>query len=129
MGKTRNQALCAARPEDGVGLYFRSHLPRRCNSEAMALHLAELSLAVAPGAHALVLLDQAGWHVSKKLPVPTTSHSCHCRRSHPNSTRWKISGNSCATTGYPTASSTPTTAFSAIVAAPGTSSSTCPGKS
>ena len=36
----------------------------------MALHLAELSLAVAPGAHALVLLDQAGWHVSKKLPVP-----------------------------------------------------------
>jgi len=36
----------------------------------MALHLEEISLAVAPGAHALVLLDQAGWHVSKKLPVP-----------------------------------------------------------
>jgi transposase len=36
----------------------------------MALHLAEISLAVAPGAHALVILDQAGWHVSKKLPVP-----------------------------------------------------------
>jgi len=34
----------------------------------MALHLEEISLAVAPGAHALVLLDQAGWHVSKKLP-------------------------------------------------------------
>ena len=36
----------------------------------MALHLEEISLAVAPEAHALVLLDQAGWHVSKKLPVP-----------------------------------------------------------
>jgi hypothetical protein len=36
----------------------------------MALHLEEISLAVAPGAHALVLLDQAGWHVSKKLLVP-----------------------------------------------------------
>jgi transposase len=36
----------------------------------MALHLAEISLAGAPGAHALVLLDQAGWHVSKKLPFP-----------------------------------------------------------
>ena len=35
----------------------------------MALHLEEISLAVAPGAHALVLLDQQ-WRVSKKLPVP-----------------------------------------------------------
>jgi hypothetical protein len=49
----------------GTGLVLPS-----CNSEAMALHLEEISLAVAPGAHALVLLDQAGWHVSKKLPVP-----------------------------------------------------------
>jgi hypothetical protein len=40
-----------------------------CNTEAVALHLAEISLAVAP-AHALVLLDQAGWNVSTKLPVP-----------------------------------------------------------
>jgi len=36
----------------------------------MALHLAELSLAVTPGAHAVVLLDQAGWHTSAKLDVP-----------------------------------------------------------
>jgi hypothetical protein len=41
-----------------------------CNTEAMALHLAEIFLAVTPGGHALVLLDQAGWHVSKKLAVP-----------------------------------------------------------
>ena len=41
-----------------------------CNSATMALHLAELSLAVTPGAHAVVLLDQAGWHTSAKLDVP-----------------------------------------------------------
>jgi transposase len=57
-------AICPAEGK-GAGLVLPS-----CNSEAMALHLAEISLAVAPGAHALVLLDQAGWHVSKKLPIP-----------------------------------------------------------
>jgi transposase len=36
----------------------------------MALHLAEISRTVAPGAHALVLLDRAGWHRSAKLAVP-----------------------------------------------------------
>ncbi len=42
----------------------------RCTTEAMALHLAKISQAVAPGAHAVLLLDQAGWHVSRKLEVP-----------------------------------------------------------
>jgi len=42
----------------------------RCDSEAMELHLAEISRHVAPGAHAVLLLDQAGWHVSSKLDVP-----------------------------------------------------------
>jgi hypothetical protein len=37
----------------------------------MDLHLAEIAIAVAPGAHAVILLDQAGWHTSKKLTVPT----------------------------------------------------------
>ena len=41
-----------------------------CNAEAMTLHLAEIAKAVAPGAHALVLLDRAGWHLSGKLVVP-----------------------------------------------------------
>ena len=36
----------------------------------MGLHLAEISQAVAPGAHAVVLLDQAGWHTSAKLKLP-----------------------------------------------------------
>jgi transposase len=57
-------AICPAEGK-GAGLVLPS-----CNTEAMALHLAEISRAVAPGAHALVFLDQAGWHVSTKLPVP-----------------------------------------------------------
>jgi hypothetical protein len=31
-----------------------------CNVETMSLHLAEISLAVAPGARAVMLVDQAG---------------------------------------------------------------------
>ena len=34
------------------------------------MHLAEMALAVAPGAHAALLVDQAGWHLSQKLVVP-----------------------------------------------------------
>ena len=36
----------------------------------MSLHLIEISLTVAPGAHAVVLMDQAGWHMTGKLDVP-----------------------------------------------------------
>ncbi|MGZ2488157.1 hypothetical protein ACVITL_006742 [Rhizobium pisi] len=35
-----------------------------CNADTMNLHLAEISLAVAPEAHAVVLMDQAGWHLT-----------------------------------------------------------------
>ena len=42
----------------------------RCTTQGMTLHLKEISQAVTPGAHALVLVDQAGWHQSKKLVVP-----------------------------------------------------------
>jgi len=57
-------AICPAR---GIGAALV--LPR-CNTEAMTLHLGEISAAVAPGAHAIVILDQAGWHFSKALIVP-----------------------------------------------------------
>ncbi|MFT8247229.1 IS630 family transposase [Roseomonas sp. BN140053] len=43
----------------------------RCNTEAMTLHLAEISTAVAPGKHAVLLLDRAGWHLSDRLEVPS----------------------------------------------------------
>jgi hypothetical protein len=37
----------------------------------MNLHLAEISATVAPGTHAVVLLDQAGWHLFAMLLVPS----------------------------------------------------------
>jgi transposase len=43
----------------------------RCNTEAMTLHLAEIATQIAPGAHAAILLDQAGWHLSRRLEVPS----------------------------------------------------------
>jgi putative transposase len=36
----------------------------------MQLHLDEISTKVSPGAHAILILDQAGWHGSKTLRVP-----------------------------------------------------------
>ena len=41
-----------------------------CNTAAMILHLEEISLIVSPGAHAVVLVDQAGWHLANDLIVP-----------------------------------------------------------
>jgi len=40
------------------------------NSEAMNLHLQAISPAVAPGAHAVLVLDGAGWHTSQALKPP-----------------------------------------------------------
>lgn len=59
-------AICPARGV-GAGLV----LPR-CDSAAMNLHLQEIAARVAGDAHAIVLLDQAGWHLSKALEVPDT---------------------------------------------------------
>src|SRR5262245_52736961 len=41
-----------------------------CNTEAMNLHLAEIAATVEPAAHAILLVDQAGWHMSTRLVVP-----------------------------------------------------------
>ena len=57
-------AIC---PEQGKGAGLV--LPR-CTTQAMNEHLKEIAQAVAPGAHAVLLLDRAGWHVSRQLQVP-----------------------------------------------------------
>jgi hypothetical protein len=41
-----------------------------CNTVAMELHLTEISRTAAPGAHAVRVVDQAGWHTSPKLIIP-----------------------------------------------------------
>ena len=41
------------------------------NTEAMNLHLAEISTQIAPRAHAVITLDGAGWHqTGGKLKLP-----------------------------------------------------------
>jgi putative transposase len=58
-------AICPAR---GVGAALA--LPF-ANTEAMQLHLDEISRHVAERAHAVLLLDRAGWHTTAKLDVPS----------------------------------------------------------
>ena len=36
----------------------------------MQWHLDEIATQVMPGAHAVILLDQAGWHLSGNLTIP-----------------------------------------------------------
>jgi len=58
-------AVCPAR---GVGAALV--LPF-VNIEAMNLHLVEISTKVTPGAHAVLVLDGAGWHTTgARLAVP-----------------------------------------------------------
>lgn len=58
-------AVC---PERGVGAAI---IMPAVNSEAMAEHLREISSQVAPGAHAVLVCDGAGWHQpGERLPVP-----------------------------------------------------------
>ena len=40
------------------------------DTQAMSAHLAEIAKTVASGAHALLILDGAGWHGSAELEVP-----------------------------------------------------------
>jgi hypothetical protein len=49
------------------------------NREAMNLHLAEIGRAVAPGAHAVLVFDGAGWHTSPALAVPARLASITAR--------------------------------------------------
>jgi hypothetical protein len=42
----------------------------RANTGAMQMHLHEISRNVAARAHAVVLMDRAGWHMTEKLKVP-----------------------------------------------------------
>ena len=57
-------AICPAR---GVGAALA--LPY-ADTDMMQLHLDEISRNVAEGAHAVLLLDRAGWHTTAKLEVP-----------------------------------------------------------
>ena len=59
-------AICPARGT-GAGLAMPY-----ADTEAMQLHLDEISGTVARRAHAVLLLDRAGWHTCGQLVVPKT---------------------------------------------------------
>ena len=70
-------AVCPAR-DKGVALI----LPQ-ANTWAMQQHLDEASKHVHRGAHAVMLLDNAGWHRTKKLKWPTNIR-CSFRPAAPS---------------------------------------------
>jgi hypothetical protein len=57
-------AVC---PERGLGAAV---VVPSVNIEAMNLHPTEISRTVTADAHAVLVLDQAGWHTSPKLRLP-----------------------------------------------------------
>ena len=57
-------AIC---PERGEGAAL---VTPHANTEAMDLHIEEISRTVAPNGYAVVPLDQAAWHTTAKLGVP-----------------------------------------------------------
>ena len=88
----------------------------------MNLHLAEIATEVALGAHAVLLIDRAGWHLASRLVVPPNitlvALPPKCPELNPVENVWQF----IAITGYRTASSRPTTISSTTAATPGTSS-------
>src|SRR5215813_2892703 len=80
LGQERFTPPCRPRSTDPIDLSVWCGLSRTgagaalvlpaCNCEAMQLHLDEIATKVALGAHAIILLDQAGWHGAKALVVP-----------------------------------------------------------
>jgi hypothetical protein len=79
MGEARNAAAAAGRPALRERLSIRRDLPGGtgaalalpfADTQAMQLHLDEIARTVKRGAHAVLLLDRAGWHTSGVLAVP-----------------------------------------------------------
>jgi transposase len=61
--------FAACRP--GTDEAFALALPR-VNADAMNVFLEHFSRQLAPGVHAVLVLDQAGWHDERALHVPTS---------------------------------------------------------
>jgi hypothetical protein len=57
-------AIC---PKRGTGAAV---VMPRADTQAMQHHLDEIARSLAPKAHAVIVLDQAGWHTTGKLRLP-----------------------------------------------------------
>ncbi len=67
LGFTSAYVFGAVCPSDGKAAALIMPI---CNTAAMNHHLIEISSQVAADAHAVVILDRAGWHHSQGLVVP-----------------------------------------------------------
>ena len=108
-------AICPAR---GVGAALA--LPY-ADTEAMQLHLDEISRNVANGAHAALLLDRAGWHTTAKLDVPKNITPIFLPSRAPELNPVENIWQYLAATGSPTASSRTSTPSSTPLARHGES--------
>ena len=80
MGTQRHQTAPTRRSALQERLPVRAICPKRgagaalmlpyANTQAMQMHLDEISRHVARKAHAVLLMDRAGWHTTGKLKVP-----------------------------------------------------------
>jgi transposase len=63
----------------------------------MNLHLSEISKHVAPGAHAVLLVDQAGWHLAGALNIPAkvtiVPLPAKCPELNPQENVWQFMRN------------------------------------
>ena len=57
-------AVCPSR-DTGV-----ARIMPNADSEAMQMHIDAIGCAVIPGTHALIILDKAAWHTTRKLKLP-----------------------------------------------------------
>ena len=116
-------AIC---PKDGKGAAL---VMPRCDTDAMSLHLAEIAAQIAPGAHAALLVDQAGWHLARRLVVPPNITMiplpAKCPELNPQENVWQFMRDNWLSNRIFKS----TTISSITAATPGTSSSISPGKS
>ena len=80
MGQTWHAPAGAPRPAHRMGLYHRRDLAREGEGRRAGQALSatptpwlctscEISAAVDPGAHSVLIVDQAGWHLTPKLAI------------------------------------------------------------
>jgi hypothetical protein len=65
----------------GTDETFALALPR-VNADAMDIFLEHFAYQLEPGVHAVLVLDQAGWHDARALHVPDTITLVPCRQRH-----------------------------------------------
>ena len=139
MGQARHPPKRSAGSAHRIDLYLRGAIcPKQgkgaalvlpsCNTEAMNLHLAEIAKAVAPGAHAVLLVDQAGWHLSARLLIPANISiiplPSKCPELNPVENIWQYMRDNWLSNRI----SNPTTISSITAATPGIPWATDPGR-